>query len=255
MAYGTITSTGIPDTPSAESERRQIFFGAAVGLPTFFVRKETHNPLMTRILNKTAEVRSSRRYPGYVRVHNLAYRKALLAVLREDAADLIELMGLEQTIDDLQARLSDFERLSVAGRLTQGIMAATPHSTPLKMAAREFNLQAEQYYRDTLRRSQIQEAVSLLTATAGRIDREQCRLDDETRRALRSVLQDQDMIGLVQRCTPDLLNDQADLRTLQRLANLLLLTVHIEQQQSLQPINTARSEDDHAASVHRANER
>ncbi len=40
MALGT-THTHIPDAPSLESERRQIFFGAAIGIPTFFVQRDS----------------------------------------------------------------------------------------------------------------------------------------------------------------------------------------------------------------------
>jgi len=38
---GDVNHVHIPDDPSIESERRQIFFGAAIGLPTFFVKKDT----------------------------------------------------------------------------------------------------------------------------------------------------------------------------------------------------------------------
>ena len=252
MAYGTITPASIPDTPSTESERRQIIFGTAVGLPTFFVRKDSRNTLMTRILAKTAGVRPSRRYPDYLRVENLAYRKALFAVLRDDAADLIELMGLETTISDLQARLDSFEQLSVAGRLTKGIMSGATTTDPLRMPAREFNLRAEQYYRDTLRRQQLEEAMDLLAGTTARIDREQTELDSETRRALRLLLQGQGAGDLLQRLKGDLLADRADLPTLQRLANLVLLTVHADRHEPARRHQHKRSGYDTTAPVHQA---
>ncbi|MGB4599692.1 MAG: hypothetical protein WBI04_06915 [Trichlorobacter sp.] len=252
MAYGTITGASIPDTPQAESERRQIFFGTAVGIPTFFVQKGTHNHLMARILGKTAGVRPSHRYPGYLRVQNHEYRKALLKLLREDAADLIEQMGMQGTIDDLQRRLDDFEHHSVAGRLTRGVMAGTKTKTPLKMPARDFNLLAEQYYRETLRRQQMEEAVGLLAETAGQLDREQAELDDETRRAFRSILQGQSAAELLERVKTDLLADRADLSTLRRLANLILVTVHAEQREISRQATSGRSECNAAAPVYRA---
>ena len=43
-----ITHRHIPDSPVVESERRQILFGAAIGIPTFFVEKQTPNVLMQR---------------------------------------------------------------------------------------------------------------------------------------------------------------------------------------------------------------
>ena len=58
MALG-IDHRYIPDTPSLESERRQVFFGTAIGIPTFFVRKDTTNLFLQKILRKTRSVRSS----------------------------------------------------------------------------------------------------------------------------------------------------------------------------------------------------
>jgi len=223
-----------------------------VGIPTFFVQKGTLNHLMARILGKTAGVRPSHRYPGYLRVQNHEYRKALLKLLREDAADLIEQMGMQGTIDDLQRRLDDFEHQSVAGRLTRGIMAGTKTKTPLKMPARDFNLLAEQYYRETLRRQQMEEAVGLLAETAGQLDREQAELDNETRRAFRSLLQGQSAAELLERVKTDLLADRADLSTLRRLANLILVTVHAEQRETGRQATSGRSECNAAAPVYRA---
>ena len=52
MALGT-THAHIPDTPSVESERRQIFFGAAIGIPTFYVSRNSSNAFLDKILKKT----------------------------------------------------------------------------------------------------------------------------------------------------------------------------------------------------------
>ena len=53
QAQGRMTHAHIPDEPFIESERRQIFFGAAIGIPTFFVRSETSNELLRAILART----------------------------------------------------------------------------------------------------------------------------------------------------------------------------------------------------------
>ncbi|WP_277058790.1 hypothetical protein [Trichlorobacter lovleyi] len=52
MAEG-VDHRSIPDDPSLESERRQIFFATAIGLPTFFVRKDTANSFLHRIITRT----------------------------------------------------------------------------------------------------------------------------------------------------------------------------------------------------------
>ena len=40
---GDVTHDHIPDSPFIESERRQIFFATAIGIPTFFIRHDTEN--------------------------------------------------------------------------------------------------------------------------------------------------------------------------------------------------------------------
>ncbi|MBU0481906.1 MAG: hypothetical protein KKG47_12475 [Proteobacteria bacterium] len=141
----------IPSTPEIESERRQIIFGTALGIPTFFVHKDTGNLFLKRILAKVKLTRSSRRYPGYLRVHNAEYRLALVELILEDAKELIEIMGLEQTLVDLKTRLKNSEYTAL-GKIEHGIMGSFKKRTkPLDLTAHEFNREAERYYREDLR--------------------------------------------------------------------------------------------------------
>ena len=80
MAAGRLDHDMIPDNPEVESERRQIFFGAAIGLPTFFVKADTPNQLLLRLVADTPGVRPSRRYPGYLRVRHYQFRQALVGL-------------------------------------------------------------------------------------------------------------------------------------------------------------------------------
>src|SRR5690349_1659726 len=162
QAEGRITHAHIPDEPFVESERRQIFFGAAIGIPTFFVHNNTTNEFLRAILARTTRTRASRRYPGYLRVYNDDYRKALLQTLREDAADLIKMFGLTETISDLSERLADPTHRSACARLTRGILADRDLNSPMKLPAEEFNLQAESFYRDSLRWLHLSEAFEFL---------------------------------------------------------------------------------------------
>jgi hypothetical protein len=247
MAQG-VDHRSIPDDPTLESERRQIFFGAAIGLPTFFVRKDTANSFLGRIISRTQGVRPSKRYPGYLRVQIHEYRLALLRVLREDAVDLIELMGLQDTIADLACRLREPEQYAASGRLTGGILEQIGSRSALKTEARDFNSGAEEYYRTTLRKQQMAEAFDLLQGECCRLDQQAAALDEPMRKALLLTLQGQSadqFMGLIRQ---DILQEQADIPTLQRLMNLLLVKVYHDQQQSM----TGRSEQDAAAPVYRA---
>ena len=247
MAQG-VDHRSIPDEPSLESERRQIFFATAIGLPTFFVRKDTANSFLHRIITRTQGVRPSKRYPGYLRVQIHEYRLALLRTLREDAPDLIEQMGLQGTIADLAQRIREPEQYAASGRLTGGILAHLGSSSALKSEARDFNTGAEEYYRTTLRRQQTAEAFDLLQGECVQLDQQAAELDAPLRKALLLVLQGQSADQFLAAVRQDILLEQADIPTLQRLMNLLLLKVHHDQQQTM----TRRSEPDAAAPVYRA---
>lgn len=238
----------IPDAPSLESERRQIFFGAAIGLPTFFVHKDTANRFLGSMITRTRGVRPSKRYPGYLRVQIHEYRLALLRTLREDAADLIELMGLQDTISDLEQRLKAPEQYAASGRLTSGILAHLGSRSALKTEARDFNSGAEEYYRTTLRRQQMAEAFDLLQGDCRSLEQQAAELDEPLRKALLLTLQGQGADQFLAAVRPEILQEQADIPTLQRLMNLLLVKLHHDHQQA----TTQRSVPDAAAPVYRA---
>jgi hypothetical protein len=159
---GQVKHAHIPDNPFIESERRQIFFGAAIGLPTFFVHKQTTNYFLRNILTQVQNTRISRRYTNHIRVHHTDWRLALLHVIQKDAADLIEMMNLQPMIEDLELRLKDPSSYAASGKLLKGIMAQTGTSDPLKLPAEKFNKAAERYYRRELRQKYLDEALTVL---------------------------------------------------------------------------------------------
>ena len=250
MAQG-IDHRTIPDSPTLESERRQIFFGAAIGIPTFFVARDSANLFLQKILRKTKNVRPSRRYPGYLRVYNHEYHLALLQLIREDGADLVELLNLGETLNDLEQRLLD-PRCSAVGRLTDGILGEMNASSPLKLKARDFNSGAEQYYRTTLRQRHLAEAYGFLGQSCQRLDREQLRTDEQLRTALRYTLQGQGSAEFLDQVKQDLLGEQADATTLRRVLNLMLLSVYGDGKQIEDEAKSTRSHLDDAAPIHRA---
>ncbi|MGC8659297.1 MAG: hypothetical protein ACP5U1_09505, partial [Desulfomonilaceae bacterium] len=87
---GKVSHHDIPDDPFIESERRQVFFGSAIGIPTFYVRKGTPNIFLRRILDQTRGLRHSHRYPGYLRVYNHEYLLGLVRFIRAQAYDLVD---------------------------------------------------------------------------------------------------------------------------------------------------------------------
>lgn len=169
---GEVTHEDIPDQPFTESERRQAIFASAIGLPTFFVRHDTANRLLKSILGQTVRTRPSHRYGEYTRVRSGDYRLALVDFLRRKGAALIEATGMAGTLDSFSARLTE-PALSASGRLTSGILAKAGERSPFALRAEEFNLAAEEYYREDLRGQHMREALAMLEEDFIAVDRDQ----------------------------------------------------------------------------------
>jgi hypothetical protein len=161
MVNGRFTHADIPDHPTLESERRQVIFDCAIGLPTFFVHQASGNAFLKAVLAHTRDIRPSRRYPGYLRVRTDEYRRGLIRLLRTEAPALIEALGASEVLDDLVHRIDD-PNARASRRLLSGILDEAGAREPLRVEARTFNLAAERYYRGTLRQSQLDEALHLL---------------------------------------------------------------------------------------------
>ncbi|AFM28133.1 hypothetical protein [Desulfomonile tiedjei] len=226
VLQGTYTHRHIPDSPNIESERRQAFFGTAIGIPTFYVHSETTNLFMKKLIERTKGVRYSRRYPGYRRVYIRQFQFALLETLRQDASDLIELMGLEETIRDLEHRIQDPEKASVAGRITQAILDEAGKSSPLSVDPKEFNLSTERYYRGTLRRNHLR--VSFKWFEQDCMKMASSVPDDSIQRSLRFVLGSMDTKRFLSLIENRFINETLSIDDLRRLVNLILISVHLD---------------------------
>ncbi|NPU84549.1 MAG: hypothetical protein HPY65_08660 [Syntrophaceae bacterium] len=226
IAQGTVTHDRIPDSPVIESERRQILFGAAIGIPTFYVRQDSANRFLKRILSRTGRTRSSRRYPGYVRVHNLEYRRALVKILREEAADLIEMLGFAETIEDLEKRLEDPESLSAAGKITRAVLRGKKSPHPLALPAGEFNRAAEAYYRQDLRILHMKEAFRFLEEKVAMLGAANRRLRPGSGQALRVVLGDRDPLEFLDLARRGVLEETAAEPVLLNLLLLMVIVIH-----------------------------
>ena len=224
---GEIAHFHIPDQPFAESERRQIFFGSAIGIPTFYIHKDTKNLMMAKILKKTKKIRPSNRYRGYLRVYNIEYRRALIEILKEDAADLIEMMRLGESIKDLLERTEN-PAFSTAGKLTRGILAQTGASSPMKLSGDEFNLAAEQYYRDILRKHHICEAFGSLEEDVKKLEGYAILNRYECNKALSSILKERNMSEVLESVKIGIREETVPVDELKTLIRIILLSVYTD---------------------------
>jgi hypothetical protein len=223
---GQIRHDHIPDDPSIESERRQIFFGAAIGIPTFFVRSDTRNVLLRKVIARMERVRMSRRYPGYMRVYNLEYRRALIEVLRQDAADLIEMLGMREETDDLEARLCEPEIFSACGKLTSGILQMSGAKSPMDLGAEKFNQEAERYYRTDLRNRHIKEALALLGEDLNKLEKVSGGLRSNIRCLLDGILQESSLNEFLSRAGKEIQEESASEKMLEKFINIILVHIH-----------------------------
>lgn len=170
VADGRLTHAHIPDHPFVESERRQLLFAAALGLPTVYVRERTPNRYLLELLGRTEGIRFSRRYPGYLRVRTVEYARALVKTLRREARELAEALGGREVLDDLEERLLRPAARSVAGRLVADVLEETGAPSPLRLDAATFNQGAERFYRERLRRRHLSEAAEVVAGELRRLD-------------------------------------------------------------------------------------
>jgi len=231
MAEGKVSHETIPDDPFSESERRQIFFAAAIGIPTFFVKKNSSNQLLRRILMITENIRSSRRYPDYVRVYVSEYRKALLKIILKDAKELIDMWSCTDLILDLERRLEEPDKYSATGKLLNGILKGTKFNKAIKISANEFNQMTEDYYRNELRMEYLKESFEFLEEEVYKIESKLSHLDNDLLQAISYITpQNKDLCHLLRDLKKKFLNNVLQDSDLIKLINILLLDIAYNQQ-------------------------
>lgn len=225
MAAGRVTHADIPDDPETESERRQIFFAAAVGLPVIHVSAHSRNRFLRRVLAATRNTRASSRHQGYLEVGLEDYRDALYRVLAEDAAALVEMLDQKEMLADLRARLEQPAEHAAAGRLARGIAGTLGATDAPKLAAHYFNGAAEDYYRGELRIRQLAEGLAHAHDSAHRLECEAARNGGALAGLLRQTVGAGGAEALVARVGAALTNGAVDPGELRALVYLLLADV------------------------------
>ena len=188
IATGAVTHDDIPDDPFTESERRQCIFASAIGVSTVNVRDGGPNRFLSRILARTQKTRMSRRYRGHLRVRIEDYRLALLAMLEQDGAGLIEELRLSGHLGRLRERLLAPESHSTAGKLTRGILDAIGAENPMQLSGEEFAQAAEGYYRRQLRVQYVREALGCVREDLQAIDEGRSETDRRYRGTAAAVI-------------------------------------------------------------------
>ncbi|MDT8421921.1 MAG: hypothetical protein RQ754_15955 [Desulfuromonadales bacterium] len=252
VVTGCVTHADIPDDPVVESERRQIFFGAAINLPTFFVRHDSGNRFLQKIFARAGRTRNSHRYPGYSRVYNTEYRHALVEMLQDEAPELIDAMNQRYNLEDLKLRLDFPTECAASGKLTKAILERLNAKDPMKVPAEQFNQAAEDHYRETLKQAHMVEALEYLERDLQRLDQAACIGDHSMLEALQYNLNGQSASAFLKNVKRDLLADEIDTEALQRLINLLIFTIHRDQARADRVLQNNKASDEPATPIYRA---
>jgi len=223
VLQGKINHTDIPDQPSIESERRQIFFGRAIGIPTFYVRADTGNQFLRRILADIPSQRNSKRYKGYIRINHDEYNLALLHLLQADAADLIESHNLQPRIESLQQRLTE-PGTSTFAKIISGVRDELPgKNDPFKFSAEVFNGAMERYYRTGLKERYIDEALTVMVDDCRRLEKHG---DPGLRQVMLTISTETSAAEYVSSNRHKVLDETADPGLLRELLRINLAIIH-----------------------------
>lgn len=160
MANGIASHDTIPGTPVIESERRQIFFAAAIGLPTFFVKNSSGNLFLRHIISRSKQNRPSKRYPGYTRVLLKKYLLALVEMIEEECPDLVDYLHATPLLNDLKHRINHPYSASACAKLVGTVIGR--NKRPKNFSAAEFNAMAEKHYRTDLNLALLKEGWEVL---------------------------------------------------------------------------------------------
>ncbi|HTX51908.1 MAG TPA: hypothetical protein VMD08_00760 [Candidatus Baltobacteraceae bacterium] len=228
---GQIGHADIPDDPQVESERRQFFFGTALGVGSCHLRAGTRNRFLSRVLSRAAVVRASRRIPGYLEVPLDTYRRALLAVLEQDGRATSARLGLEPVLNDLWERIEHPTETGATARLLRGIEQHMGGAT--SGTAEEFNAATEAYYRDDLRREQLSEALQLLEDDVQTYDGP--GRGHALYASLRAVLGERGAPSYLGFVRGELLAERLPVDELQRMILLVLISVACDTEEAEQP--------------------
>lgn len=247
---GEVTHAHIPDSPSVESERRQVIFGAAIGIPTFFVRQDTTNRFMRYVLGKVKKIRASHRYPGYLRVYHHEYLKALLQVVSEDGADLIAGMGFTRLVTDVQDRIGSRAERAVGERLVRRIAEYAGSRDPMRLRGQEFNSAAEKFYREVLRTEHIREGFGILKEDVGRVEFHSGGRWQRYRDTLHALLGEKDVAEFLSEAEKQVCAESASVQELRKLTYIMLMVIHNAETDHRLRAEARNSDDDYDASVH-----
>jgi len=147
-------------------------------------------------------------------------------MLRRDAAGLIEMMQMKDVLNDLENRIQEPDRHAASGRLTRDILDHAGARTPFKLSGTGFNQAAETFYRTTLRKRHLEEALAVVSEDCKNLDRADS--PGELGKAVSQAIQQKAAAEFIAAVHDDVLNDRIRLGELTSLIHVLILQARPE---------------------------
>ncbi|MFO7884219.1 MAG: hypothetical protein R6U68_05300 [Desulfobacteraceae bacterium] len=227
-----ITHEDIPDTPEIESERRQIFFGAAMGIKTVFVNKKTANRLMQIILSKIHKKNklfNSITYPGYYKFEIKDYLAALMAMITDQGEALINAPELLSTIKNAEKRVRGAGSSRTADRMVENVLKQAKAGKATELNAETFNQAAERYMREGLRKKHMSEGFKIVEEDLQHLELWAGFRDTSSGEILRSILGSQSLSMFLEENRDAVLNETATQDVLEKMIQLIVLSMDQQQ--------------------------
>jgi hypothetical protein len=228
---GEVTHAMIPDTPGVESERRQMFFCAAVKLPTCYIKTNTPNRFLVKIVSRIPNTRKSRRYPGYTRIRMRDYQQALIDTLKTDGRELTDAFRMQAVLADLQGRINSPDTRSASGKLVSGILRPFNKKNPMHFAGDTFNRHAETFYRDTLCHRHMADGFKTLVDEFVQMDLWASFREPDLKDIIRTILPDQNLDSFLKQVKTPLMDGTISLENIRKLIFLIILYMDLERRQ------------------------
>jgi hypothetical protein len=136
--------------------------------------------------------------------------------------------------------------------LTGSILKEIGATSAISVDAKDFNLAAEDYYRNALRRKYLEEGLHVLEEDLRMLDSQWAVTWKGLRAALRCVLLEGSAVSFLQSIKEDLLEETIAVDDLESLISIVLITIHGDMEQAGSILNGIQRDELDDAPIHRA---
>jgi hypothetical protein len=136
------------------------------------------------------------------------------------------MLGMRETIKDLEYRINEPDHFAASGKLTRGILNQVGAKSPMTLPATIFNQATEKYYRTTLRNKHVDESFDILSKDITKLDRAESGISQEMRSLLHSILQEKDLASFLKRVQVEAMQGKAATQTMEKVVYLILVYVY-----------------------------